>query len=402
MVSPPSCASTSATPNARIRSSTCWASIATSLSLTGRPWQALRTPAMTLSRLKGSTTPERFITERLVDSTVVNRRPHSGHSRRRRMEEPSSAAREPTAREAVCRQTGQYTPLSPSRIVTLMVLLKSTGVIAAARVSGAPSVAGDILLLPGGDVRRLQAVEFADLTHHPSEVLAGLRVRRCDRPQGVPGLHDHRCRLLRKLWGADQGPHDRARRDRGGEPQRDEHALAAQGKPVAARGRRRAHLPLTRLLRRLAGLSRPLGTRPLYHSRRRGTLLGLRDGGCEHRIGFEGRDRPRRRRGRRLAPALGAGNRCGRPGHVGGRRRGGELRAAREVRGALLRVFRRQIRRGRNYSEPGPEPHLRPARPHGIVHSQPKLPLLLSAVSERLHCHDLLLEHAFADTLVRT
>ena len=41
----------------RMVSSTRWASTARSSSLTGRPWHALRTPAMTLVRLNGSETP---------------------------------------------------------------------------------------------------------------------------------------------------------------------------------------------------------------------------------------------------------------------------------------------------------------------------------------------------------
>src|SRR6476469_993498 len=63
---------------------------------------------MTLLRLNGSPTPERLMTERLVVSTVVNRRPHSGHWRRRRMAEPSSAIRLSTTRESGLRQNGQY------------------------------------------------------------------------------------------------------------------------------------------------------------------------------------------------------------------------------------------------------------------------------------------------------
>ena len=76
------------------------ASSASSSSVTGRPWQALRTPATTLSRLNGSAAPERLTTVRLAVSTVVNRRPHSGHWRRRRMAVPSSVARESTTRES--------------------------------------------------------------------------------------------------------------------------------------------------------------------------------------------------------------------------------------------------------------------------------------------------------------
>ena len=104
---PTSWASISATPLARTVSSTRWASSARSSSVTGRPWQALRTPASTLSRLNGSVAPERLVTVRLAVSTVVNRRPHSGHCRRRRIEVPSSVARLSTTRLSACRQNGQ-------------------------------------------------------------------------------------------------------------------------------------------------------------------------------------------------------------------------------------------------------------------------------------------------------
>ncbi|BAS08503.1 hypothetical protein AHiyo4_19250 [Arthrobacter sp. Hiyo4] len=114
MIRPTSWASISAAPEARICSSTSWARSARSSSLTGRPWHALRTPLMTLLRLKGSPTPERLITERLVVSTVVNLRPHSGHCRRRRMAEPSSAMRLSTTRESGLRQNGQYMVSPPS------------------------------------------------------------------------------------------------------------------------------------------------------------------------------------------------------------------------------------------------------------------------------------------------
>ena len=45
----------------------------------------------TLARLKGSAAPDRFVTDRLALSSVVKRREHSGHWRRRRMALPSSA-----------------------------------------------------------------------------------------------------------------------------------------------------------------------------------------------------------------------------------------------------------------------------------------------------------------------
>jgi hypothetical protein len=59
----------------------------------------LRTPDITFSRLNGSMTPERLMTLRLV-STVVNRPPHCGHWRRRRMLRPSSLVRESITRES--------------------------------------------------------------------------------------------------------------------------------------------------------------------------------------------------------------------------------------------------------------------------------------------------------------
>ena len=48
-------------PVARRASSTRWASKTKSSSLTGRPWQALRTPTRTFSRLNGSVAPERLM-----------------------------------------------------------------------------------------------------------------------------------------------------------------------------------------------------------------------------------------------------------------------------------------------------------------------------------------------------
>ena len=61
-------------------------------------WQARRTPATTLDRLNGSLTPLRLTTARTASSTVVNRRPHFGHDRRRRVVAPSSASRESMTR----------------------------------------------------------------------------------------------------------------------------------------------------------------------------------------------------------------------------------------------------------------------------------------------------------------
>ena len=72
-----------------------------------RPWQARRTPLITFSRLNGSVTPLRLTTANTAVSTVVNRLPHSGQDRRRRMAAPSSVSRESTTRESAWRQNGQ-------------------------------------------------------------------------------------------------------------------------------------------------------------------------------------------------------------------------------------------------------------------------------------------------------
>ena len=47
--------------------------------------QARRTPFTTFCRLNGSVTPLRLITASVASSSVVNRRPHSGQDRRRRI-----------------------------------------------------------------------------------------------------------------------------------------------------------------------------------------------------------------------------------------------------------------------------------------------------------------------------
>jgi hypothetical protein len=100
MASPTSWLGTSAVPFARMVSSTFWASTAMASSPTGRPWQALRTPDMTFVRLNGSVTPLRLTMASTASSTVVNRLPHSGQERRRRINWPSSASRESTTRES--------------------------------------------------------------------------------------------------------------------------------------------------------------------------------------------------------------------------------------------------------------------------------------------------------------
>src|SRR5215218_2510803 len=107
MASPTSLLGTSAAPVARIASSTCWASNCSWSSSTGRPWQARRTPATTLDRLNGSLTPLRLTTASTASSTVVNRRPHFGQERRRRVVAPSSASRESMTRLSALWQNGQ-------------------------------------------------------------------------------------------------------------------------------------------------------------------------------------------------------------------------------------------------------------------------------------------------------
>src|SRR5829696_4433494 len=113
MASPTSLLGTSAAPVARMASSTCWASFCSWSSSTGRPWQARRTPATTFERLNGSLTPLRLTTASTASSTVVNRRPHFGQDRRRRVVAPSSASRESMTRLSALWQNGQRTGGSP-------------------------------------------------------------------------------------------------------------------------------------------------------------------------------------------------------------------------------------------------------------------------------------------------
>src|SRR4051812_24682696 len=109
MARPTSCAGTSADPVQRIASSTAAASWANWSSSTGRPWHARRTPATTLERLNGSLTPLRLTTASTASSTVVNRRWHWGHERRRRVVAPSSASRESVTRLSGLWQKGHRT-----------------------------------------------------------------------------------------------------------------------------------------------------------------------------------------------------------------------------------------------------------------------------------------------------
>ena len=113
MARPTSCEGTSPSPRALIVSSTCWARIASLSSLTGRPWHARCTPRMILSRANGSVTPLRLATIRMTVSWVVNRRPHSGHARRRRIAVPSSAVRLSMTLLSGFRQNGQCTRSPP-------------------------------------------------------------------------------------------------------------------------------------------------------------------------------------------------------------------------------------------------------------------------------------------------
>src|SRR3954447_4285920 len=109
MARPTSLLGTSAEPVARTASSTLAASTASCASSTGRPWHARRTPSMTLLRSKGSLTPLRLTTASTGSSTVVNRRPHTGHDRRRRVVAPSSVSRESMTRLSGLWQKGQRT-----------------------------------------------------------------------------------------------------------------------------------------------------------------------------------------------------------------------------------------------------------------------------------------------------
>ena len=76
----------------------------------GLPAKALRIPAASFSRSKGSELPSRFATTNptsSIRSKVVNRRPQVAHSRRRRIEPPPSAGRESTTRSSSAWHQGQ-------------------------------------------------------------------------------------------------------------------------------------------------------------------------------------------------------------------------------------------------------------------------------------------------------
>ena len=68
-------------PEPRSVSSTSWPRRARSSSVSGRPLQALRTPAIALSRSNASLAPERFTTVSCISSRVVNRCSHSPAAR---------------------------------------------------------------------------------------------------------------------------------------------------------------------------------------------------------------------------------------------------------------------------------------------------------------------------------
>jgi hypothetical protein len=59
--------------------------------------------------VNGSVTPLRLTTIKITVSCVVNRLPHSGHDRRRRIAVPSSAVRLSMTRLSLCLQNGQRT-----------------------------------------------------------------------------------------------------------------------------------------------------------------------------------------------------------------------------------------------------------------------------------------------------
>ena len=142
MASPTSWLGTSAAPVARMASSTCWASSCSWSSSTGRPWQARRTPATTLVRLNGSLTPLRLTTASTASSTVVNRRPHFGQDRRRRVVAPSSASRESMTRLSALWQNGQRIGGSPP--------LRSGPGMTGASVGRPPAVLWTLLGTSGG------------------------------------------------------------------------------------------------------------------------------------------------------------------------------------------------------------------------------------------------------------
>jgi hypothetical protein len=69
---------------------------------------------MIFSRENGSVTPLRLDTISRTVSCVVNRRPHSGHARRRRIAAPSSVERLSITRLSGLRQKGQCKTPTPS------------------------------------------------------------------------------------------------------------------------------------------------------------------------------------------------------------------------------------------------------------------------------------------------
>ena len=85
---------------------------------------------MTLLRSKGSLTPLRLTTARTGSSTVVKRRPQTGHDRRRRVVAPSSVSRE--ADEGATTRRRRSCPRCGRRFTTVeeavLAVLKRSGV----------------------------------------------------------------------------------------------------------------------------------------------------------------------------------------------------------------------------------------------------------------------------------
>ena len=108
----PSCSLCTSGPSDQAVCSTAAASASSCSGSTGRFLHAARAPAITLRRSKGSRWPDRLTTQSTAwfrRSTVVNRRLHETHSRRRRMASPCSTSRESTTRSSVAPHHGQRT-----------------------------------------------------------------------------------------------------------------------------------------------------------------------------------------------------------------------------------------------------------------------------------------------------
>ena len=150
MARPTSSELTSARPAARTFSSTRWASNASASSSTGRPWHALRTPAITFSRPNGSVAPLRLTTSSVAASRVVNRRPQEPQERRRRIAAPPSASRLSTTRLSEVWQNGQrMSPGHPSSFAGSMQRPPALGLLTSeavdTRVGNSPKSVGNLL-----------------------------------------------------------------------------------------------------------------------------------------------------------------------------------------------------------------------------------------------------------------